>query len=83
MHHNKKDTPYSGESLMAQLLEKYGAYWPMLLLMILIFLLLAFIYLNYSSPLYEATATLMVKDEKKGSEDMRMMEAFSAVGSKN
>ncbi len=70
------------DSLFMRMIDKYGAYWPLYLGIVILMMLLAFIYLNYATPMYEATAIIMVKDEKKGSEDSRMMEAFTGLGSK-
>ncbi|HWZ22994.1 MAG TPA: GNVR domain-containing protein, partial [Cytophagaceae bacterium] len=42
----------------------------------------AIAYLRVALPTYEATALLLVKDEKKGSDDARMIEALNVFGSK-
>jgi capsular exopolysaccharide synthesis family protein len=47
-------------------IEKYLVHWKWFLLSVIVVLGLAFLYLRYSTPLYKATATILVKDDKKG-----------------
>jgi tyrosine-protein kinase Etk/Wzc len=61
---------------------RFFPYWPVLVFFIIICFIGALAYLKLSLPTYEATATLLVKDEKKGSDDARMMEDLNAFGSK-
>jgi tyrosine-protein kinase Etk/Wzc len=46
--------------------EKYLSYWPYFLASIVLSLIIALLYLRYSEPKYNATATILVKDERKG-----------------
>jgi capsular exopolysaccharide synthesis family protein len=48
------------------------------------FLLLsiAYIYTQYTIPEFQATASLIIKDEKKGNDDSRLMESLNLIGSK-
>lgn len=46
--------------------EKYLVHWKWFALSVIVVLGLAFLYLRYSTPLYKATATILVKDDKKG-----------------
>lgn len=47
-------------------LEKYLMQWRWFLLSTIVFLLLAFFYLRYSTPIYKSTTTILVKDDRKG-----------------
>lgn len=47
-------------------LEKYIVHWKWFALAIILSLLVAYIFLRYSTPLYKATSTIIVKDDKKG-----------------
>ncbi|MBL0739311.1 polysaccharide biosynthesis tyrosine autokinase [Flavobacterium sp. GN10] len=47
-------------------LEKYLVHWRWFVGSSIICMLLAFVYLIYTIPCYEATSTILVKDEKKG-----------------
>lgn len=53
--------------------------WPSFLLSVVVCLLLAFFYLRYITPIYQAVASLMVKDEKKG-EDLMINSALKEIG---
>ncbi len=46
--------------------EKYLIHWKWFVLSVIVVLCLAFLYLRYTTPLYKATATILVKDDKKG-----------------
>lgn len=83
MQTNKhKMTEESEESLIQQMVTKYSPYWPLFLLAIIVAVGIAFIYLRYTIPIYEATATLIIKDEKKGNQDSKLMESLDLISSK-
>jgi uncharacterized protein involved in exopolysaccharide biosynthesis len=46
--------------------DKYFKYWIWFVLSIVMGLVISFLYLRYTVPQYKATATIMVKDERKG-----------------
>lgn len=57
----------SEESInLKQLLFNYLRYWKWFLLSVFLFLAIAKLYLRYSIPVYKASATLLIKDEKSG-----------------
>ena len=71
------------ENLSQQLVSKFLPYWPLLLLFSVIFLIGAYFYLRYyTTPVYEAKATLIIKDEKKGNEDSKLTESLDMISSK-
>lgn len=70
------------DNLLQQFVSKYLPYWPLFLLSIVIAIGLAFIYLRYTVPEYEATATLIIKDEKKGNEESKLVESLDQISSK-
>ena len=70
------------ENSIIQLVGKYTTYWPMFLLFLVFSVVGAFFYLRYTTPLYEATATLIIKDEKKGYDDSKMMESLDIINTK-
>lgn len=53
--------------------------WPWFVLSLIACLSLAFLYLRYATPVYQAVASLMVKDEKKG-EDLMINSALKEIG---
>ena len=54
---------------LRQELDYYLNYWKWFVFGAVVFLLGAFIYLRYATPIYKATATILVKDDKKGGYD--------------
>lgn len=70
------------ENQIGNLVAGYIAYWPLFLIFLLISFSSAYIYLRYTSPKYLASATLIIKDENKGSKDSKMMESIDAIGTK-
>src|SRR6476469_8507222 len=65
-----------------QLWVRYMAYWPLFLLLFSAALAGAYIYLRYTVPLYESTARILIKDEKKGSEDTKALESLNLLNTK-
>lgn len=48
------------------ILAKYLRYWYLFVLSIILFLTAAYIYVRYTTPLYDISSTLLVKDNKQG-----------------
>ena len=63
---NQNFTKQDSEFNIKEILFKYVSYWYYFILSIIVCLLVAFLYLRYTVPKYSATATLLVKDDKKG-----------------
>ncbi|WP_136668965.1 polysaccharide biosynthesis tyrosine autokinase [Flavobacterium sp. H122] len=61
-----KDTSSEESINLKQLLVSYLHYWKWFLLSVFLCLALAKIYLRYSVPVFKASATLLIKDEKSG-----------------
>lgn len=59
---NKQD--YRFTSIRA-VLAKYAYHWPLFLLGLIIAFTIAYIYIKIANPVYEISATILVKDEKK------------------
>ena len=60
-------------------LDRYISQWRWFVLAACIALSVAFIYLRYSTPLYQASTTILVKDEKKGGM-LSELSAFADMG---
>ncbi|HYE53880.1 MAG TPA: Wzz/FepE/Etk N-terminal domain-containing protein, partial [Chitinophagaceae bacterium] len=69
-------------NITRQILNMYLPYWPLFLLLLVASFIVAKIYLNYATPVYEATARIMIKDEKKGAQGSKAIEAFDVLSSK-
>jgi capsular exopolysaccharide synthesis family protein len=65
-----------------QLWSKYAAYWPLFLILILIAVSGAWLYLRYKVPVYQANARILIKDEKKGTEDSKAIEGLNLLTTK-
>lgn len=72
--------PETRETSIREIVEQYTRYWYLFVLGVIIALVLAFIYLRYTTALYQTRATIIIKDEKSASSPMEMA-AFSQFGS--
>ena len=70
------------DTLMHQFVSKYLPYWPLFVLASLLALVPAYIYIRYATPVYEADATIIIKDEKKGNEESKLVESLDQISSK-
>lgn len=60
-------------------IERYLGYWKWFVLAICLCLTLSYVYLRYTIPQYQASTTILVKDEKKGGM-LSELSAFSDMG---
>lgn len=61
LQHNHND-----ESLdIREQFDKYFKYWPWFIVSVIFCSVLSLLYLRYTVPQYQASATILVKDEKK------------------
>lgn len=70
------------DNIMQQFVSKYVPYWPLFLLSMLVGIGLAYVYLRYTTPLYQATAIIIIKDEKKGNEESKLVESLDQISAK-
>ncbi len=70
------------DNILKQFTSKYVPYWPLFLFAIIIAVGIAYTYIHYSTPIYEATATVIIKDEKKGNEESKLVESLDQISSK-
>lgn len=71
--------PEQEGNFFRELLAKYISWWPLFAVMIILSLAGAWVFLRYSTPIYEATATIMVKDKDN---DAELLESINVFGSK-
>jgi capsular exopolysaccharide synthesis family protein len=80
---NNKKTENSSTNILSLITFRYLPYWPLFLILFLVCGLAAKLYLKYyATPLYQSTATILVKDEKKGVEESKTLESINSVDSK-
>ena len=77
-----EDNRQSNENIISQLWSRYFPYWPVFLVLTAMAVGGAWIYLQYKLPVYKASATLLVKDEKKGIEESKIMESLNPLSTK-
>ena len=70
------------ENMVHQIVSKYLPYWPLFLLAIALGIGVAYVKLRYTTPIYEATATLIIKDDKKGNEESKLVESLDQISAK-
>ena len=72
----------SHELSLNEIFDKYIPYWPWFVLLLIIGLSAARLYLRYENPVYQTTASILVKDESKGTGAFDPLEAFDLFGGK-
>jgi len=73
-----KDSRHS----IPQLLFRYVKYWPLFLFLLVACTGLAWLYLQYTIPQYEVTGKILIKDERKGTDESKVLEALNMLESK-
>ncbi len=77
-----KKSSKGSRSALGDLLFKYLPYWPIFIAVLIISLLGAWFYLRITSPKYEITAAIMIKDEKKGSAEGQTINSLDQLSRK-
>jgi uncharacterized protein involved in exopolysaccharide biosynthesis len=67
-------------NLFSNLLETYLPFWPWFVLSVVLCLTGANTYLRYANPDYEVNAKILVKDEKKGVDASKVLDALNVFG---
>ena len=79
---NDNYSAHTEDNLLQDILNRYLPWWPVFAILVAISLACTWIYLRYATPIYEASASLLIKDEKKGLDDSNLMESLNLFGSK-
>ena len=61
---------------------RFLPYWPLFAFLLIVAGAASWLYLRYTTPIYEASATILIKDERKGVDDSKMMEFLNIYSSK-
>lgn len=69
-------------NFLGKMVFRYLPYWPLFVLLIAVAIAGAWVYLRFKTPLYETTARLMIKDEKKGTENVKALEDLNLISNK-
>ena len=76
---NRRNEEENEENIIQQVASKYLPYWPLFILVGLLAMAAAYVYLRYATPIYEASATMIIKDEKRGTEDSKLVEQLNQI----
>ncbi len=78
----KRKAPKAEKNMLNEILFKYVPYWPVFVILIAVSTFGAWFYLRITPPMYEASASIMIKDESKGDEKGKMMEDLDQLSDK-
>jgi capsular exopolysaccharide synthesis family protein len=70
------------KNVITQLWFKYFPYWPVFLILLALSIVWAKYSLKKATPLYESKATILIKDEKKGIDDNKLIQEINQLSSK-
>ncbi|MDT0677698.1 GumC family protein [Autumnicola musiva] len=70
------------EDLLTSLLQRFLPFWPLFAVLLILSFAAAWTYLRYATPIYEAEATIIINDEKKGVDGSKIMESINVFDSK-
>ncbi|MGN6435062.1 MAG: GumC family protein [Agriterribacter sp.] len=70
----------SEENIFHDVVGRYLPYWPLFVGLTIIGVIGAWIYLRYTPPTYESTASLLIKDDKQNLPDGSLMETLDLFG---
>ena len=82
MQNNLGNTKQEDGNMLAQLWFRYFPYWPLFIIFLMLSIGGAWFYLRFKVPVYQAVATLLIKDEKKGMDDSKMLESLNLLHTK-
>ncbi len=82
MQNNLGHTKQEDGNMLAQLWFRYFPYWPVFIIFLMLSIGGAWFYLRFKVPVYQAGATLLIKDEKKGMDDSKMLESLNLLHTK-
>ena len=78
----KRSFPKKEKNFLDEFLFKYFPYWPLFIILIVLSTFAAYFILQYAVPKYETSATLLLKDGKKGSDDNEMIASLDQLSTK-
>jgi tyrosine-protein kinase Etk/Wzc len=78
----KKIEARGKDNILSNMWFRYAPYWPLFVILMMIGGVAAWYYVRHTAPLFEASATILIKDEKKGLDDSKMMESLNLLRTK-
>src|SRR5438874_13651501 len=83
METNKKGLQIEDDNILNQIMFRFVPYWPLFVGLVIICGIGSLVYLRYATPVYEISATVLIKDEKKGLDDSKIMESLNIFSPNN
>jgi capsular exopolysaccharide synthesis family protein len=77
----KKSGVQQDSNIVQQMLFRYLPYWPLFVVMLILGAATAYVYIRYAIPVYQANASILIKDEKKGVNDSKVVDQMNLFGS--
>ncbi len=82
MHSPKTNHEISEQSSLVKSLFRFLPYWPLFSALMIFSLLLCLLYYLFATPMYEASARVLMQDKKKGAENSKAIEELDVLQSK-
>ena len=79
---NNQEFEETEEASLGDIFYKFIPYWPYFIILLILTMTSAWIYLRYKMPVYETTATLLIKDNKNATPASELQDAFDMFGAK-
>lgn len=70
------------ENLISLIRFRFVPYWPLFVLLLVLSGIGAWMYLKTVTPTYSASASIVIKDEKKGTDDSKLLESLNISSAK-
>src|SRR5688500_12100016 len=78
----KTTSAKGGKSGLSDVMFKYLPYWPIFIAFLLLSIFAAWFYLRITAPKYEITASIMIKDDRKGSSEGETINSLDQLSRK-
>ncbi len=78
-----KNTEEKEENILSSILFRFAPYWPLFIFLLFVCGIGGWFYLRYATPMYYAASKILIKDQKKGVDDSKIVESFDMYTSKS
>ncbi len=82
MQSNQQGVRQKDSNILSKLIFHFTPYWPLFVIFLVLAIGGAWTYLHFTKPVYEATARILIKDEKKGTEEGKTVESLDMLSGK-
>ena len=82
MQFSRKVENDKSTNIVTQGVYRFIPYWPLFIVFLMVGLTAAYVYIKLATPMYETTATLLIKDENKGAAESKTVESLDMLSTK-